>query len=697
MEQTFIALTEDDQPRMYGYGSGVGHAILIPADAMGDPLCVGGSVETACGRTVDVDRLTEKFTGDRECARCVKWLASDGGRNDVEAAREAKYARYADGPDGGPELGADVAPARELTRDDVREIVRQSRAAQRKARKGAAVAAERERLAQQAEKRDAGQLITFRVEGEPVTGPSEGERAELIERERARRTAGACDGTGKVPAPGTRVQRDDHTVSVPDDYNGKHSAKCPACSRIIAVSREGVMRRHNAAPAKGADTREVSAPIVAPVESTDAREVSAPVQGDLFVGVTGLTHAEMRAELDRYYANGGKVPAEILALPDPTRVRIEWSGTDASDGGSVTPCDFKGDVEIINPEKTHGKCPECRAYIALQDVKSDPDANRIGKHNRYGVANPPRPKILLSSESLGTVEHGSVPGSQADADKRRAAETRCDASGKMARGADGRARTTGGAYKCTHVIAENGTVCGRTVELDKRIRQTKKGKVTRWFIPNHTEGRDSFRSNGNGGYVAGERKVTPRGSGADAGKGQRDHGSVDGSANTGAQNMPPVRPGGWVGTAGTMSLPATVRPGVDPEVSGKWCPICEERVDVAHKGKGRSWWRNHGKRMAAYHKGREAEREAQRAADIEAGRRLPAGTRKAARKAVSVGSFAEGTVAGEVQHEGARPASDSRLKPYSKRTASPLEREILGDRRSKSQGKGKGKGRRSSK
>lgn len=458
---------------------------------------------------------------------------------------------------------------------------------------------------------------TRETESTPVAEPTETERDALIKAERERR-GGVCMGTGLPPVPGTRVQRDDHSVSLPDNYNGKHSAKCPGvgCGRIIAVSREGVMRRHNA-PA----VRDNSAPTLPGTET---------------LGTTGLTESQMREAVAAYYAAGHSVPEEVATLPDPTPTaeRVQWSGTDAGDAGAVVACDFKGDVEIINPEKTHGKCPECRAYLPLLDVKSDPDAQRIGKHNRYGLATPPRPKILLSSESVDTVEHGNIPGDPATADKRRAEESRCKRSGKILAGANG------GTVDCPD--------CARPVELIQKISQTKKGTKVKWQVPEHVDSRDTFRRSGKG-----ERKVTPRGTGADAGKGQRDHGSVDGAATTGRQDMPPVRPGGWVGKAGTMSLPATVRPGIDPKVSGKWCPVCQELVEIAHKDKSKTWRRRHAYKVGAVMRHMDEQRATRKAAEIEKGLAIPSAERRKLRKEASVGSFAEGVNAhtGTVTHE----------------------------------------------
>jgi hypothetical protein len=588
MTSLFVALTADDTPRMYGYESGAGHALLIPAGAMNDPLATGGTIGTACGgKGVDSERLTEKFTGDRMCARCVKWLATTGGKNDIEAAREAKYAQYAEGAEGGPELGADIAPAvREIAREEVREIVKASKGAQGKARRTVAVDRERARLTEQRAARDA-------------------------QNDR-------CDGTGEPPMAGTRVQRDDHTVSVPDDYNGKHSGKCPGegCDRIIAVSREGGMRRHKRPTVPA--VRDESAPTLPGMDET--------------TGVTGLTHAEMRAQVAAYYAAGHPVPAEVASLPDPAVRRGQWSGTNGAGDTDYRGCAGKGPVEIVNPERTHGKCPECRAYIPLADTVADDDF-RIGSHFEYGVNPPANPH--MSSKSMDTVEHGTIPGDPAAADKRRVAETRCGRSRKVVKDA------TGGTITC-----DGPKGCGRRgVEL-KRV-QRKKGDV--WIMSIHTVPGESFRRAGADGK--GERKVTPRGTGADAGKGQRDHGSVDGAATTGSQNMAPVRPGGWVGKAGTMSLPATVRPGVDPGVSGEICPLCQAPKDIAHKGMSRAQRRRHSTKVGAYLKGREEAREASKAREIAEGSRLTGTERRESRKVASVGSFADGNVGGTVSHE----------------------------------------------
>ena len=601
MSETFVSVSADGLVRMFGYENGAGHAILVPAEMLGDPLATGGKIETACGRSVDCERLKEKFLGDRTCARCAKWVESTGGTNDIEAARAAMADRYAE-----PKDGTDAVP-----------VVQDA-------------------------------------------APEAESRAVLIEQEKVKRQTGACDGYGATPAPGSHVLRDDHSVSVPDDYNGKTSAPCPACERVIAVNREGRIRRHNA-PAAPA-VRE-SAP-AAPAPAVDAPAAPVAVQEDLFVATLGKSVDEMRDALDAYYADGNAVPSEIASLPDPKRVRVDWTAGSGARAPEVLKCEFKGAVAILNMERTHGKCPACATYIPLQDERESEGADKrqtcgdapskIGTHNVYGVPSPvvPAGKRLVS-RSIDIAEHGSVPGDTADATKRRADETVCDRTGRVVR------NSTGGRKTCVG--------CKRSVDLVSTMRK-KNGKLVKvWLYPRHylpitdalTE--DSFRRAGADGRS--ERKVTPRGSGADAGKGQRDHGTVDGCANTGSQNMAPVRPGGWVGKAGTMVLPATVRPGVDPEVSGTPCPVCEELPEIAHKGMNKTQRRKHSRALRAYWEKRDAERAAQRAEDIEAGRIIPGAVRRELRKAASVGSFAEGTVSGKVAHGGTRPAVAPKLTP----------------------------------
>lgn len=601
MGNTFVALNIDGDARFYGLGArGVGHVVLIPSGMHSDPLACE-SVEKACdGKPLDSARLAEKFTGDKRCARCVKWLESDGGKNDLEAARQDKW-----DDENGPGLASIMGEFTLITLDDVvnvtadgsdaredsapvpaAEIVKDAAAAGVKAparkrgkRKNSAPVATGDVCASTgltfAAMRDA--VATYYANGGEVpqeiatlpdpyvkrpaldmTGAVSGpvpavlpcDYAGPVSKLNMERTHGkcpgcsayipllpereskesgpkvskiACAGVGSAPAPGTRVQRDDHSVSVPDDFQGKTSAPCGTCARVIAVSRDGVMRRHN-----GVEVRESA-----------------------------------------------------------------------------------------------GECPD-----------------KIGTHNVGGAATPAHKG--LTSRMIETVEHGSTPGDTATADKRRATESRCTRSRKVMSG-----RKTPGTVECP--------TCARPVEL--KAVQRKKGTV--YVIPEHVRAGESVKHVG-GGDV---RDVTPRGEGADVGatvtRGKvsarlalsRGHGSVDGAANTGSQNMAPVRPGGWIGKAGTGQLPATVRPGIDPEVTGRECILCGELPEIAHKGKSRGWRRAHSSKVGAILRDRKARREAERAAAIARGEIASTAERKAGRKAASVGSFAEGTCAGVVSHE----------------------------------------------
>jgi hypothetical protein len=266
--------------------------------------------------------------------------------------------------------------------------------------------------------------------------------------------------------------------------------------------------------------------------------------------------------------------------------------------------------------------------------------DKIGTHNVGGVANPAH--AGLTSRAIETVEHGSTPGDTATADKRRAAESRCSRSRKVLSG-----RKTPGTVECPG--------CARPVEL----KAVKRQKGTVYVIPEHVRAGESVKHVGHGEV----RDVTPRGEGADVGatvtRGKvasrlalsRGHGSVDGAATTGSQSMAPVQPKGWIGKAGTGQLPATVRPGIDPEVSGRECVACGELPEVAHKGKSRGWRRRHSTVVGTILRERKAKRDAERAAAIERGEIASTAERKAGRKAASVGSFAEGTCAGVVSHE----------------------------------------------
>ena len=355
----------------------------------------------------------------------------------------------------------------------------------------------------------------------------------------------------------------------------------------------------------------------------------APATGDVCPS-TGLTYSAMRDAVAAHRAAGREFSVDVSKLPDPRAPR-QWDAPADGTADDFRGCEGAGPVDVINPERTHGKCPACRTYIPLTDSE---DENRIGSHFEYGVSAPANRK-RLSSRTLDTVEHGSVPGSPMDANARRIAETQCKGSRKVITDA------SGGTVRCPD--AE----CGRPVELKSR----RKGDDVVWFVPDHTRPGESFRRSGKAGRD--ERSVTPRGTGADAGKGARDHGSVDGSATTGKHNMPPVQPkNGWAAVAGTWSLPAMVSPGIDPGAAGKWCPVCQDNVDTAHRGKSRTWRRKHSKAVAKFRAERKAERDARTAADIAAGLAIPASERRALRKAASIGSSAEGTQAstGRVIH-----------------------------------------------
>lgn len=601
MGNTFVALNIDGDARFYGLGArGVGHVVLIPSGMHSDPLACE-SVEKACdGKPLDSARLAEKFAGDKRCARCVKWLESDGGKNDLEAARQDKW-----DDENGPGLASIMGEFTLITLDDVvnvtadgsdaredsapvpaAEIVKDAAAAGVKAparkrgkRKNSAPVATDDVCASTgltfAAMRDA--VATYYANGGEVpqeiatlpdpyvkrpaldmTGAAGGpvpavlpcDYAGPVSKLNMERTHGkcpgcsayipllpereskesgpkvskiACAGVGSAPAPGTLVQRDDHSVSVPDDFQGKTSAPCGTCARVIAVSRDGVMRRHN----------------------------------------------------------GVEVP------------------------------------------ESAGECPD-----------------KIGTHNVGGAATPAHKG--LTSRMIETVEHGSTPGDTATADKRRATESRCTRSRKVMSG-----RKTPGTVECP--------TCARPVEL--KAVQRKKGTV--YVIPEHVRAGESVKHVG-GGDV---RDVTPRGEGADVGatvtRGKvsarlalsRGHGSVDGAANTGSQNMAPVQPRGWLGKAGTGQLPATVRPGIDPEVTGRECVACGELPEIAHKGKSRGWRRRHSTIVGTILRERKAKRDAERAAAIARGEIASAQEKREGRKAASVGSFAEGTCAGVVSHE----------------------------------------------
>lgn len=541
--------------------------------------------------------------------------------------------------------------------------------------------------------RGAGHAVFIRPEsmGDPIGGSGA-------------RITRACGGT----LPGERAE---------EKFLG--DKRCPKCVEWLATP-EGTAALESARGARhawefGADDIAELFSAAELTTGTDTREDSAPVADGGSVGsVTGLTHAEMRDAVATYYANGGKVPAEIASLPDP-RVTRDMSGVAGGSVPAVLRCEYKGAVEILNAERTHGKCPGCSTYIPLLPERETREAagpkvskitcegvgsvpapgtrvlrddhsvsvaddfngktsapcttcarviavsrdgvmrkhngvtvpesagecpDKIGTHNVGGVANPAH--AGLTSRAIETVEHGSTPGDTATADKRRAAESRCSRSRKVLSG-----RKTPGTVECPG--------CARPVEL----KAVKRQKGTVYVIPEHVRAGESVKHVGHGEV----RDVTPRGEGADVGatvtRGKvasrlalsRGHGSVDGAATTGSQSMAPVQPKGWIGKAGTGQLPATVRPGIDPEVSGRECVACGELPEVAHKGKSRGWRRRHSTVVGTILRERKAKRDAERAAAIERGEIASTAERKAGRKAASVGSFAEGTCAGVVSHE----------------------------------------------
>lgn len=601
--EKFLAVSADGFARMYGQGErGMGHALYIPAGFQGDPIASGGKITRACSGWLASEKATEKFLGEKQCPKCVEWLASPEGVAAIEAARGERHAW-------------------EFGTDDLAEL--------------------------------------FRVEDVTVSGTDNGEDVREL---------------------------------TPADVKAAVSKS----TRGAAVARE---RK------RLADQRE-------------ARENSAPaLPGAEIIASTGKTLAQMNAETAAFYANGGSPSVEILTLPNPA-VNLA-NGTVSGGALPVLPCEFTGGVEIINPEKTHGKCPGCTTYIPLlpesgvreaapkvskivcsgfgsrpapgtQVLRDDhtvkvaddhngktsapcpdcarmiavsregnmrkhngmttPDVreespDRIGTHNVGGVPTPQLPAgKRLTSRSVDIVEHGSVPGDTSTADKRRTDESRCKRGNKVLKDA------AGGTVECPE--------CTRPVELLKVTRPN--GDVS-WKVPHHVLPGESVKHVGRGEV----RDVTPRGEGRDVGKGagarvalSRGHGSVDGAATTGSQNMAPVQPRGWLGTAGTGQLPATVRPGIDPEVTGDICPLPEcggQRKDVAHKNadgspKSKGWRRRHSSKLGAYLAARTELREAERAAKIESGEILPTPVKREARRAASVGSFSEGNVNGTVTH-----------------------------------------------
>jgi len=104
----YVAITADGETARYGYANGVGHIVLSGVvRAGGDHIGGAGAdgMPMVCGsKSLDVDRVEAKFRGDRMCKSCDKWENSDGGFNDVEAARVA-----AAGLESGPSVADMIA------------------------------------------------------------------------------------------------------------------------------------------------------------------------------------------------------------------------------------------------------------------------------------------------------------------------------------------------------------------------------------------------------------------------------------------------------------------------------------------------------------------------------------------------------------------------------------------------------------
>lgn len=67
----YLAASIDRLPRFFGYEGAAGHALMIPTGFQNDPLAADTDIRRVCGGTTDVRRLSEKFTGDKMCKRCV--------------------------------------------------------------------------------------------------------------------------------------------------------------------------------------------------------------------------------------------------------------------------------------------------------------------------------------------------------------------------------------------------------------------------------------------------------------------------------------------------------------------------------------------------------------------------------------------------------------------------------------------------
>ena len=111
-----LALTLDGTAAWYGLGKGVGHMVMSPVENMGGDHIGSGTMVKGCdGKPLDADRAEQKYEGDKRCARCVKWEASDGFRDAHLSAVESAHAMES-GIDAAvemifaPELGTDGKP-----------------------------------------------------------------------------------------------------------------------------------------------------------------------------------------------------------------------------------------------------------------------------------------------------------------------------------------------------------------------------------------------------------------------------------------------------------------------------------------------------------------------------------------------------------------------------------------------------------
>jgi hypothetical protein len=440
---------------------------------------------------------------------------------------------------------------------------------------------------------------------------------------------------------GTDTREDSATVTPGEIAKDAAAAGDPVGKRAAAVKRER-KRLADQREKREAAKRENSATV----------PPAAPESGA--VGITGLTHAEMREATERFYANGGKPSAEILALPAPGMVSLA-SGTVSGSAAEILVCTFKGEVSTVNPERTHGKCPDCTTYIPLLPggaggKETGPKVSKI-KCEGTGKAPAPGTRVMRDDHTVSVADDydgkhsGKCPecarviavSREGGMRKHNGLEVREDSgpdADKIGKHNVGGVATPAGKGLSSKSIdtVEHGSVPGDPASADKRraAEIEERGADAREFKGGADTGATVRK---------GARLALSRG-----------HGSVDGSATTGSQNMAPVQPKGWVGVAGTGSLPAMVRPGIDPEVTGRECVVCGELPEIAHAGKSKGWRRRHSSKVGAVLRDRKAQREAKRAAQIESGEIVPAPVKREARKAASVGSFSEGNVNGTVTH-----------------------------------------------